>query len=346
MKKVSRTILVLIIACSIVLGFSGCQGQAVASPTTTTKASTSASESVQVSTATEKPVIGFDLYWRQDQWWKDLEAAALKTADEKGVTLNVQNGNADANTQITQLESFIAQGVKAIIYAPIDPDASAPTIKEATDKGIIVVCIEEKLNDMTNVACYVNLDQYKGGYDLGVLAGQFINSNYPDGKGKALILGMPENITNRARAKGFREGITATDPNVNIVDEQDTQADRAKSLAATETILTAHPDLAVVFGVNTEAGMGAVGAYKNANVNASKVAVYCEGWGKEFSDAMTAQQNYLKGVMCGPAVPYGTISVNAVADYLLKGTALNKDETFKMTIVTKDNLSQYTDYFQ
>src|SRR4030043_2002941 len=96
------------------------------------------------------PLVGFGMYFYQDQWWKDMKSAAEATAAKVGVTLNVADADGDAAKQVGQLESFIGMGVKGIIYAPVEPEASQSVVAEAKPKGIPVINMESAINDRTN----------------------------------------------------------------------------------------------------------------------------------------------------------------------------------------------------
>jgi len=112
-------------------------------------------------------------------------------------------------------------------------------------------------------------------------------------------------------------------------------------LDTTLNVLTANPDIAVVFGANTEMGMGAAAALATKGADPAKVGVYCEAWGAEFYDALVNDPAYMKAYMLGPSVPIAEKSVTIMADYLLKGTPFNEIETVEMVLVTKDNIDQY-----
>src|SRR4030042_3878760 len=71
----------------------------------------------------EAPLVGFGMYFYQDQWWKDMKSAAEATAAKVGITLNVADADGDAAKQVGQLEAWIGMGVKGIIYAPVGPEA-------------------------------------------------------------------------------------------------------------------------------------------------------------------------------------------------------------------------------
>jgi len=291
------------------------------------------------------PLIGFGMYFYQDQWWKDMKTAALETAAKLGVKLNVADANGEAPKQVGQLEAFIGMGVDGIIYAPVEPEASQSVVAEAKEKGIPVINIESALNDRTNIDCWVQLDQYSFGTLLAKEAAKFIDENY-GGKGKAFLLVDYSNSVLKDRVRGFKDAFAELSPKSVIVDEQDAGCERAAALDITLQELTAHPDIAVIFGGNTEMGMGAANAFATIGADPAKVAVYTEGWGAEYYDALVNEPAYMKAYATGPSVPIAVKSVTIMADYLLNGTPFNKIETVEMVLITKDNIDEYKGWFQ
>ncbi|PYV12320.1 MAG: sugar ABC transporter substrate-binding protein, partial [Acidobacteria bacterium] len=65
-----------------------------------------------------------------------------------------------------------------------------------------------------------------------------------------------------AREQGFRETLGKEFPDLKLVAWQYGMSDRARSLAVTEDILTAHPDLDGIFASNESSTIGAVQALK------------------------------------------------------------------------------------
>jgi ribose transport system substrate-binding protein len=286
------------------------------------------------------PLIGFGMYFYQDQWWKDMKTAAEETAAKMGVKLNVADADGDAAKQVAQLEAFIGMGVDGIIYAPVEPEASQSVVAEAKAKGIPVINIESALNDRSNIDCWVQLDQYGFGTMLAKEAAKFIDKNYA-GKGKVFLLVDLSNSVLKDRVRGFKDAFAKLSPKSVIIDEQDAACERALALDTTLQVLTAHPDIAVIFGGNTEMGMGAANALATIGADPAKVAVYTEGWGAEFYDALVKEPAYMKAYATGPSVPIAEKSVTIMANYLLKGTPLNEIETVEMQLITKDNIDKY-----
>ena len=83
------------------------------------------------------------------------------------------------------------------------------------------------------------------------------------GKGKVAVIGfMPGSASTMEREHGFQDEMRKNFPAIDVVAMQFGMADRAKSMAATENILTAHPDLAGLFADNESSLAGTVQALK------------------------------------------------------------------------------------
>lgn len=287
-----------------------------------------------------KKQVALGMYFRRDEWWQDLEKTAKETAESNGLEFLVADADGDSATQLQQIETFVSQGVDAIVYAPVDVTATSDIIAEAHEKGIKVVCIELCLEDMTNIDAWVQFDQVKAGYDLGVLAGKFLNEKY-GGEGKVAILWEPGNLVHQMRYEGWKKGLSETAPNAVYVAEQNGESNRDVSMAIAENVLTANPDTAIWYPMVEEMAFGVIAALDGAGVDPASVAVYTEGWGQETLDNMAGEKPYLKGAIITPSTILASASVQAVSDNLNEG----KEFTFEMNlgtdVVTTENAVEY-----
>ncbi len=95
------------------------------------------------------------------------------------------------------------------------------------------------------------------------------------GKGKVGVIGfMPGSASTMEREDGFQNEIRAHFPGIEIVGMQFGMADRAKAMAETENILTAHPDLAGLFADNESSSSGAVQALKSRHSRNVKLVAF------------------------------------------------------------------------
>ena len=76
-------------------------------------------------------------------WFKRMEVGVKEFGEETGINV-IQKGpaNADAASQVQVIDDMINQGVDALCVVPIDPGAIEASLKNAMDKGIVVVTHE------------------------------------------------------------------------------------------------------------------------------------------------------------------------------------------------------------
>ena len=76
-------------------------------------------------------------------WFKRMEVGVNEFGEETGLNV-IQKGpaNADAASQVQVIDDMINQGVDALCVVPIDPGAIEASLKNAMDKGIVVVTHE------------------------------------------------------------------------------------------------------------------------------------------------------------------------------------------------------------
>src|SRR4051794_38154846 len=81
----------------------------------------------------EKLVIGATMLSMQNEFVVNVADAMEAKAKELGAELILVDAERSALKQVEQVESFIAQGVDAIILNPCEVEASSPAVKLALD---------------------------------------------------------------------------------------------------------------------------------------------------------------------------------------------------------------------
>jgi ribose transport system substrate-binding protein len=192
-------------------------------------------------------------------FWQSVHAGAAAAAEEAGVDIE-WNGPAvetDYTHQIAILDDFINRRVDGIELAPADKDAVVPAIHRARQAGIPLSIIDSGANTEDYVS-FVATDNYGG----GVLAARRLAEILHQHGDVAVIGVLPGAASTLAREKGFRETLEKEFPQVKLAAFQYGMSDRARSLAVTEDILTAHPRLDGLFASNESSTIGAVQALK------------------------------------------------------------------------------------
>lgn len=204
-------------------------------------------------------------------FWQTVRAGAVKAAREAGyqVEWNAPELEIDASRQIAIVEAMINRQVAGIVLAPVDRKALVNVVERAAQQGIPVAIFDSAIDTKRRIS-YVATDNVEGGRMAARRLAEIIG-----GQGKvAIITFMPGSAATEERTHGFEDEMRGKYPKINIVARQFGMADRAKSMAVTENILTAHPDLAGVFADNESSSSGAVQALKARGKRAVKMVAF------------------------------------------------------------------------
>ncbi|MGC8643113.1 MAG: sugar ABC transporter substrate-binding protein, partial [Isosphaeraceae bacterium] len=87
-------------------------------------------------------------------------------AKELGVEIDVRDGQDDDVKEISQVETLINLGCKALILCPRDEDALVPAVEAANRAGVPVIALNRRING-GNVLAYVGADDAEGGMIQG-----------------------------------------------------------------------------------------------------------------------------------------------------------------------------------
>lgn len=166
---------------------------------------------------------------------------------------------ADINGQMGMIQDVLTQEVNAIIVSTHDEFAAAPLLKQAVDKGIIVVIVNSDIpNFPTPIHGVVGYSQRKG---TAKLARWFLDK-YGSRKWNFGIIECQPGYHSTERCGGFTDGI-ANAKNVQVVARLDGKWNVEGGNAAAMDLLQAHPDLNGIFAANDYMAIGASLAAKS-----------------------------------------------------------------------------------
>jgi ribose transport system substrate-binding protein len=193
-------------------------------------------------TAAEKPKTGMSMSFLASPFFVVLTDLVTKTA--KAADLNwtqTTDAQSDAGKQISDIQTLVNGGVKGLIVVPRDSDAIAPALTFADSNGVVVVAVDVGINT-GKAAITVRADNVAMGRTAADQIGEHLN-----GKGKVLELqGDLLNTSGRERTDGFEKRMKEKYPGVEII-ARPTRWEQARAADATQTILTATPDLDAIY---------------------------------------------------------------------------------------------------
>ncbi len=185
---------------------------------------------------------------------KGAEAQAKKINPAAKLT-NVSS-NYDLNTQVGQIENFIANKVDMILVNAVDPKAIAPTLKKARDAGVVVMAVDVGAEGADATVMSDNVQ-------AGVNACEFIVKKL-NGKGNVVIVNGPPVTAVTDRVKGCKQVFSKNAGIKVLSDNQNAGGSRDGGLKVMTDLLTAHPKLNAVFAINDPTGIGCELAMKQA----------------------------------------------------------------------------------
>jgi len=204
-------------------------------------------------------------------FWQTVHAGAVKAAEEFGFVIewNAPTLEIDSSRQIEIVDSMINRRLAGIALAPVDKKALVAVVERAARAGIPVAVFDSAI-DTTKRITYVATNNEEGGRMAARRLGQILG-----GRGKVAVIGfMPGSASTMEREDGFQDEIRKRYPDIEIVGMQFGMADRARAMALTENVLTAHHDLAGLFADNESSTAGAVQALKSRNARAVKLVAF------------------------------------------------------------------------
>lgn len=193
-------------------------------------------------------------------FWQTVHAGAVAAGREFGADIrwNGPSMETEFARQVQIAESMINGRVSGIVLAPTDRRALVGVVERAAREGIPVTIFDSAI-DTDQYVSFVATNNYGGGQ----MAAERVGSILGGKGGIAMLMNMPGSASTLEREKGFEDALAKDFPSIRIVARQFGMSDRARSLAAAEDILTAHPDLNAIFASNEPGSVGASQALKS-----------------------------------------------------------------------------------
>ena len=256
MKKAKVLVAVMM---AVVMGLSmvACGGS---SSSTSTAASTASTSEPADSVGTESGDAEYAVILKvlSSQFWQSMRDGIQAKADELGIKVDIYAANTedDVEGQVTLLENAISKGYKAIGVAPISNVNLNNAIADATEKGIKIVNIDEKV-DMEALAelggactAYVATDNV----GVGRMGAEYLIEQI-GGEGEvAIVEGKAGAVSGENRCDGAKAAFE--EAGLTIVESQPADWDRTKAYDLATNYITAHPDLKAIYCCNDTMAMG------------------------------------------------------------------------------------------
>ncbi|HET6687540.1 MAG TPA: substrate-binding domain-containing protein [Jiangellaceae bacterium] len=189
-------------------------------------------------------------------------SAEEEAAKYEDIDLRVAEATNDANLQISQIETFINEGVDAIVLLPTDGAQLTDVAIRAMEAGIIVVNVDREFSSPFAARATVLGDNYGMGVSAGTYACTLIEENDISDPVIAEIAGIDALPLTQDRSRGFSDALAACDETVDNRVAAEFTVESGEEQAS--NLLQAAPELDIVWNHDDDQGVGVKQAFDNA----------------------------------------------------------------------------------
>lgn len=240
--------------------------------------------------APAKPMAAADIVvagvvFQDDQFMKSMSQGFQDAGQTLGVKQVILGNSSNDQAKETELiNTYISQGVNGIAIAPLSPTVSIEALKQANDKGVAIALTNSGgFTDVSFVAGGYMSDNRANGKIVGDAAVKYIKDNGLTG---TINVGIddydhqkPEESS--LRYGGFEDALKAAGVNYKIVAQVSAEL-QDTALTKVTDMMTANPQIQIIFACNEGGTIGSAQAVKQAGLT-GKVAVF----GYDGSDQIT-----------------------------------------------------------
>lgn len=253
----------------------------------------------------------------ESDFWQIVNDGGRKAAKHFGVKINFQapTSEADVAKQISILEIAISMKPDAIVLAPTLADALVPGIEKGTASGVPIILIDSAANT-DNYTSFLASDNYAIGAMAADMMAEALIKEKGKAEGKVACIEFMAGVGSlEKRKKGFLDTMVEKYPDIKLLPFQDAQGKQGITLAVTQNILTANPDLDGFFASNQYTGDELVRTLDTQKRKDLAVVVVDSGeqelWGLEngYVDYMVVQKPWNMGY---DGIAYAIMAINGV----------------------------------
>ncbi len=241
------------------LVIAGCTSNGETTDETSTAAQTTGTDSGTSDGGTV--VIGFSGPAADHGWLGAINSAAIAKAGEyDDVELRVAEGTNDANLQISQVETFVNDGVDAIVLLPTDGAALTEAAIAAMAAGIPVINVDREFSSVDAARTTILGDNY----GMGVSAGTYICEKLA-GQSDAVVAevaGIDSLPLTQDRSRGFADALDECGLEVTARVAADFTI--AGGQEVTAQLLSANPQIDALWNHDDDQGIGVLAAIDEA----------------------------------------------------------------------------------
>ncbi|SCP99703.1 sugar ABC transporter substrate-binding protein [Anaerobium acetethylicum] len=265
-------------------------------------------------------------------WLADELTTAFKAYDD--IELTVIDSKGELETQLSNMETCVAQGYDYVILLPIEPAAEDDIVAGYIEEGTPFMMINLDDFGVENASSVI-----ANPYDLGIVVSEYAKSQLPDDANVVVLLGPSGNTDSIERRRAYEENLFGK-TNMTILDEQIGDWEKGKGMELMENWIQVHGDkIDAVISMNDAMAIGAYEAAKEAGIQDDIKFFGVDG----LADAAVAVEN---GEMTATALQDAKVMAEEGARICNEVLTKANSEGFEkvqipVTLITEENVAEF-----
>ena len=269
----------------------------------------------------------------ENPFFGQMQTIAAAKAEELGYETIKLVHDDDANKQLEQFETVIAQGVQAIILDNAGAEATNAAVQKAKDAGIGCFLVDREITEEGIAVSQIVSNNYQG---ATILAEYFVEL-MGEGGTYVELTGRDTDTNAHIRSQGYHDVID-TYADMEMVGQQTANWSQDEGKTVMETLLQQNPDITGVICGNDTMALGAQAAL----LTAGEDDIICVG----FDGSDEAIESILAGELEATSLqPVAEMAIQAAiqADQWIQTGSTGKDEkqSIDMVLLTPENAGDY-----
>lgn len=286
---------------------------------------------------TDTPTIAYIPHLTGHPVWLIAKEGFDQAADELGFEGQwIGSESGDVQELVQALDAAIAQGVDGIAVAAINPSAMQSSIARAEEQGIPVVTVLADAVDSGRQA-FVGSDVE----EIGRLGAEGLIEAV-GGEGEVgVVLASLDLENQRQILEAFEAEIEGS--GLEVVATEADESNLEISVQKIEAMLTAHPDLDAILGLNANVPIAACQVFKERGITEDDVAMI--GMDDLEESLACVRDDTITGVIAQNFFGAGYLPASHLID-LIDGGSLDEFTDSGVSLVTPETIDTYEDDFR
>jgi len=186
-----------------------------------------------------------------------------ENAEQYDLIVNGIKDERDLSRQVALVEEMVARGVDAIVIAPADSRALVPVLRRASEQGVVVVNIDNRLDAEVLAGegleiPFVGPDNRAGARKVG----EHLARTLAPGTQVLIVEGTRTSFNAQERLRGFTDAMS--EAGMVIADSQSANWEMAPANTFVTSMLAEYPEARAVLAANDSMALGALAAVRAA----------------------------------------------------------------------------------